>query len=91
MGRSIGTGPSCHISCYRNPRALILLMPFKSIRNIAQNYTKNIFLANSLIGDFFNNFDRIKEMKPNKPVLIIHGENDDVIPYQHSLDLYSEI
>lgn len=48
-------------------------------------------MANSLIGDFFNNFDRIKEMKPNKPVLIIHGESDDVIPYQHSLELYEEI
>ena len=33
MGKSLGTGPASHLGAHRNPRAVILITPFTSIRN----------------------------------------------------------
>lgn len=35
LGRSIGSGPAIHVASKRSTGALILISPFKSIRNIA--------------------------------------------------------
>jgi len=37
FGRSMGSGPACHIASKRKPGALLLMSAFKSIRAIAQD------------------------------------------------------
>ena len=35
FGRSMGSGPACHVAAKRNPGCLLLMSAFKSIRAIA--------------------------------------------------------
>jgi acetyl esterase/lipase len=39
FGRSLGTGPATHVASLRNPRSLLLMSPYTSIRNIAYAQT----------------------------------------------------
>ena len=32
MGKSLGSGPACHLASHRNPSSLILITPYTSIR-----------------------------------------------------------
>ena len=81
-GRSIGSGPAVYCSANRNPGALILISPFKSIRET----------ANSILGPFkFIVADRFKNIdiipKTTCPLLLIHGQKDNLIPFSHSIEL----
>lgn len=69
FGRSIGSSPACYVAKHRNPAALILMSPFKSIKELARDLVGRIL--SMLIADRFRNIDLIKEIK--SPVLIIHG------------------
>lgn len=37
FGRSIGSSPACYVARHRNPAALILMSPFKSIKELARD------------------------------------------------------
>ena len=37
MGRSMGTGPTCHLGNVRNPKAIILMSPYKSISDVIKD------------------------------------------------------
>jgi len=81
-GRSIGSGPAVHLAANRNPGALILISPFKSIQDT----------ASSILGMFSfivkNRFDNLSKMKGvTCPLLLIHGQLDNLIPFSHSLEL----
>lgn len=69
FGRSIGSSPACFIAKHRDPGATILMSPFKSIRDVAQDLV-GWFLAKA-IADRFRNIDLIKLARC--PLLIIHG------------------
>jgi len=43
FGRSIGTSPALFLSSKRKPAGLILMSPFTSIRDVAENIVGNIF------------------------------------------------
>ena len=93
MGKSLGTGPATHIASHRNPRALILVTPFTSIRecvmDILGKFTKY------LIADRFRNIDKIDKVifffnynfKVTCPVCYLHGKKDNIVPYLHSIRL----
>jgi hypothetical protein len=69
FGRSIGSSPSCYLASKRNPRGLILMSPFKSIREVAKDLV-GWFLSHAL-AERFRNIDLIKEV--SCPVFIVHG------------------
>jgi len=81
-GRSIGTGPATYIASERKPGALILISPLKSLKDTVKNM---IGPMHYLVRDRFNNYERIS--KVTCPLLIIHGQKDPLIPYQHSIEL----
>jgi pimeloyl-ACP methyl ester carboxylesterase len=84
FGTSVGSGPSCHLaSKYHDLRGLILECPFSSIMRVV---TQSIF-ARPL--DMFVNINKISEV--NFPVLILHGTNDDVVPFEHGKALWERI
>jgi len=78
LGQSIGTGPTHYLAEEHQPSATILLSPFTSIYRVGIKYS--IYPR-----DRFPNIKRIKKIKT--PVLFIHGENDQVIPIDHSQKL----
>ncbi len=86
FGRSLGSAPAVYLSANRKPNGLILMSPFTSIRDIAQD----------LVGNFFkylisNRFDNLKLMKKiSCDLLIIHGQKDTLISYKHSISLKNE-
>jgi len=81
-GRSIGSGPAVYLASQRKPGALILLSPFKSIRETANSI---LGMFKFIIAERFKNIDLIKDV--TCPLLLIHGQKDNLIPFQHSIDL----
>ncbi|KAL4496424.1 hypothetical protein ABPG72_014654 [Tetrahymena utriculariae] len=83
FGRSIGTGPACEIGARRRPGGVILLSAFTSIKKLSGE------LAFSLISYFikerFNNIENVCRF--SSPCLLIHGQADSLIKYQHSQQL----
>ena len=81
-GRSIGSGPSVYLAANRDPGALLLISPFKSIRETASSM---LGVLKYLVADRFKNIEIIE--KVTCPLLIIHGQKDNLIPFSHSVEL----
>ncbi len=80
-GRSLGGGAICQLSLDRDLAALILESTFTSTRPFAGRYGAPGFL----ILDPFDNLDVVK--KQSQPILLFHGEKDEVIPLEHGVQL----
>ncbi len=82
LGRSMGGGAVCQLARERPSAALILISAFTSARSFAKRYLAPAFL----VRDPFDNLAVVRSYKG--PILIIHGKNDDIIPYRHGKTLY---
>lgn len=82
-GRSIGGGVVCSVADRRPPAALILQSTFTSARAMARRFGAPARLA----PDPFDNVASVKRLK-NKPVLLLHGERDTLIPFRHAERLH---
>lgn len=82
FGRSVGGGAVCTLAARRPSAALILQSSFTSIRAFAAKYLVPPFL----VLDPFDNLSVVKDY--SKPVLIIHGTYDEIIPYNHGVALH---
>lgn len=87
IGRSIGTGFAAYHASLRSPDRLLLISPFDSLSNLAQEhytlYPTSLLLKRDL--------DNITNASKAKRVLIIHGRNDKVIPVERGRALYDEL
>lgn len=84
-GESIGTGVAVQMATEIQSRGLILEAPFKSAVDIAK--MRYYWLpVDFLIKDRFDNFSKIKNVK--MPLLIIHGDEDMVVPYAEGIGLF---
>ncbi len=84
FGRSVGGGAVCALASNRPSAALILQSTFTSVRAFALR-----FLAPGLlVRDPFDNLSVVSTYPG--PVLIIHGKNDDIIPFSHGKALYEK-
>jgi fermentation-respiration switch protein FrsA (DUF1100 family) len=81
-GRSIGSGPAVYLAANRDPGAFILISPFKSIRETANSI---LGFLKFIVADRFRNIDIIS--KATCPLLLIHGQKDNLIPFEHSIEL----
>lgn len=77
MGRSIGGGAVCQLAARRPAAALILMSTFVSARAFAPKY----LVPGFLVRDPFDN--RAVLQAYQGPVLIIHGQYDEIIPFSH--------
>jgi fermentation-respiration switch protein FrsA (DUF1100 family) len=82
FGRSLGGGAVCLLAAERPSAALILMSTFTGTRSFA----KKFFVPGFLVRDPFDNLSVIRHYF--KPVLVIHGKFDDVVPYAHGTSLY---
>ena len=83
FGRSVGGGAVCLLAAQRPSAALILQSSFKNVPSFAARFLVPEFL----VRDPFDNLSVVRNYK--KPVLIIHGKNDDIIPFAHGVALDS--
>lgn len=81
FGRSLGGGAISTIADKRPSAGMILISTFTDTRAFAVNFLAPGFL----IRDGYDTQSTLKAYR--KPVLIVHGKYDDVVPYSHALKL----
>ncbi len=83
-GRSLGSGFATKLASMNNPRMLILDAPYYSLKKVAKKYIP--FMPLSLLLKFpMPTYKWLKYV--NCPIHIIHGTDDDLIPYKTSVKL----
>lgn len=87
MGRSLGSGVATFVASKRKISQLILVTPFDSIQNIAQQ-TFPIYPMSFLLKDKYNSAARATLIKTK--VLMLIAENDTIIPKESSYKLASK-
>lgn len=85
VGRSIGSGPAVYLSTRRKIGGLVLIAPIASAVRVA---LKHINVTIPFV-DTFPNIDRAAMIRC--PVLVIHGDNDDIVPKIHGQRLFEKI
>lgn len=78
-GRSVGTGPSLHLAATRPVGGLIVESGFTSAFRVMTHIPLLPF-------DKFPNLERIRQVQV--PVLVIHGTDDEVIPFRMGRQLF---
>jgi pimeloyl-ACP methyl ester carboxylesterase len=86
LGYSIGSGPSAKLASDNHPKLLILQAPYYSLVDMLRN---NFPLIPAFILKYkFQTNQYVKDC--SMPVIIFHGDQDEVIYYGSSLKLESE-
>ena len=86
MGHSIGSCPSVWLASRITLLAIVLIAPITSVRTQAADFVPfcgSCFAM--IIKERFNNLAHIKHI--NSPLLIFHGEDDEVVNYLRSKQL----
>jgi uncharacterized protein len=83
FGQSLGGGAICLLARDRPLRALILQSTFPSLDIFAASYWAPSFLLH----DHFNNLSTLRQFPG--PVLVIHGRDDQLIPWEQGRRLAS--
>jgi pimeloyl-ACP methyl ester carboxylesterase len=84
-GRSLGGAVVAAAAAKRRPRAMILESTFASVRQLARDRR----IPSFLVADSFDSEAALKGTAI--PVLLVHGRNDDIVPFRHALELASVI
>ena len=86
-GESLGTGVAVEIASKNNFNSIILESPFTSIENSAKIYYPYLPVR-LLLKDKYDSIGKIKMI--NTPILIMHGEKDDVVPISMGKELFEK-
>ncbi|MGQ0723150.1 MAG: alpha/beta hydrolase [Candidatus Eiseniibacteriota bacterium] len=81
FGRSLGGGAACAVAARRDVAGLVLHSTFTSVRPFAKLY----LVPGFLVRDVFDN--RRVVAAYDGPVLVLHGRQDEVVPYSHGVAL----
>jgi fermentation-respiration switch protein FrsA (DUF1100 family) len=83
FGRSLGGGAICQLALHRSLAALVLESTFTSVGDIARGFG----LPRFLVRDPFDNAAVLAKFAG--PVLLVHGEQDTLIPVAHAHALHA--
>lgn len=86
LGYSLGTGPAAHLAATNHPKLLILQAPYYSLTDMMR-HTYPI-IPTFLLKYKFQTNEYLKDCK--MPVVVFHGNQDQVIYYGSSLKLKDE-
>ena len=84
-GESLGTGVATHLSQNKNFAGVILETPFTSMIDAAKTFYPYVPVS-LLLKDKFDNKIKIKNVRA--PVLIMHGEADQIVPFSMGKKIY---
>lgn len=79
VGRSIGTGIAAELVVNSDVDGLVLVSPFQSIESMARPIMGRLAVLTSHV---FNTKSNLRSI--HVPTLLIHGDNDKMIPIDHS-------
>jgi hypothetical protein len=84
IGNSIGSGVAKQMATEVDARAVVLISPFASLPQVA---SENLWWlpARMLVRDQYDNLAKVTQV--NAPILLLHGDADDLIPHHHSQQL----
>lgn len=85
MGQSLGSAMACELATKCEHKALVLLSPFTSIRDLGQELVP-IFPVKWIMSHHYDNLGKLKDY--HKPLLIGHSTADEVIPFHHGQQLF---
>lgn len=85
LGREIGGAVALQLAAEDGARGVVTASTFKSLPDFAQKYSP-LMPAKLLMSMRFDAVGSIK--KYEGPVLIVHGDADEVVPFDHALALY---
>jgi fermentation-respiration switch protein FrsA (DUF1100 family) len=84
MGESLGGAVALRLAVEAPPLACVLQSTFTSLREVArQHYPAPL---SALAGDAYPNRERIALLRA--PVLILHGDVDEIVPVAHAVALF---
>ena len=91
FGRSIGTGPATRVAKLFKargwtPYGLILQSPYISIHRVVSEYWR---LGSWMIDNHWDNKKGFEKLGLDFPLLIVHGEKDEIIPVNHGKELFT--
>ena len=86
-GESLGTGVAVELGQENSFKSIILESPYTSMEKAAKIYYPYLPVS-LLLKDKFNSEDKIKSIKI--PILIMHGKNDQIIPFTMGKELFEK-
>ncbi|KAF0845114.1 hypothetical protein FNL39_109143 [Nocardia caishijiensis] len=85
LGKSLGGGVLLELAGEQSPAGMVLMSTFSGMRDAARSVYP--FLPAPLIPDAYPNLRRIAALRV--PVLMMHGEHDELLPLRHAERLYA--
>jgi fermentation-respiration switch protein FrsA (DUF1100 family) len=86
FGRSLGAAVAVEMAGRHESRALILESPFVSIPEMAKSVFPLLPIG-SLLQTRYDNLEKIAKIKGS--LLVLHGDRDEVIPYDHGRRVFN--
>ena len=87
FGRSLGAGVALQLALEQPPAGLVLESPFTSIKAMGQQHYPLLWLlAGWALEARYDNLTKIGQLKV--PLLIFHGERDEIVPAQMGRQLF---
>jgi len=87
-GRSLGSAMASYLTSFNSPSLLVLETPFYSLLDVAQDRFP-VLPMNLLLKYQFKSYQYLE--KSNCPILILHGNQDRVVPIRSSEKLYHSL
>jgi fermentation-respiration switch protein FrsA (DUF1100 family) len=85
FGRSLGSAVAVELATRRPPFALILESPLPSIAELARHHYR--FLpATGLLRTKYDSLSKIAKVRA--PLLVLHGDQDDIVPFVAGMKLF---
>jgi hypothetical protein len=85
FGRSLGSAVAVELALNEKCRALILETPFTSILEMGKKLYPFLPLS-LLLKTKYDSLAKIRNIKV--PILVMHGDKDDLVPFEHGKRLY---
>ncbi|MEV5837808.1 alpha/beta hydrolase [Nocardia sp. NPDC052112] len=85
LGKSLGGGVLLELATEHPPTGLILMSTFTGLRDAARAVYP--FLPSPFVPDAYPSLRRIRKLAA--PVLIMHGDQDELLPLRHAERLYA--
>ena len=86
-GESLGSGIAVEVGKENNFNSIILESPFTSIENSAKIYYPYLPVR-LILKDRYDSISKIKMI--DIPILVMHGEKDDVVPFSMGKELFEK-
>ena len=79
LGESLGGAVALDLALEHPPRGLVLQSTFTGVRDMARLHYP--FIPGALVPDAYSSLRRIPKLRA--PLLVLHGEHDEIVPLSH--------